>query len=124
MSTLPMIMRALRVLLLFAALLGLAGQATAIAAVPLTAHSPMAVSAMSEDCMEMMADSGEPESLPCDGSFKCMLAMGCLSVNAMAELSSPSIETQGRSTQTYWPAVAIYRGSTSEPEPHPPAAFD
>jgi len=123
MFTLPRIMRLLRTLLLVAALLGLAGQATAIAAVPLAAQSSEAASTMTEDCMEMMSDSEEPQSLPCDGSFKCMLAMGCLSLNAMAELSSPRSEDRARSTQGYWPAVVILQGASFAPDPHPPSTF-
>ena len=123
MSTLQTILRALSVLLLFAALLGLAGQATAMAAVPLAAHSSEAAPTMTQDCMEMMPDSEEPQSLPCDGSFKCMLAMGCLSLNAMAELSIPASDDRVRSTQAYWPVVVILRGASFAPEPHPPATF-
>ena len=123
MSTGATTMRALRILLLIAALLGLTGQATAMAAEPLAAASSMAASAMSEDCMEMMGDTEQPEPLQCDGSFKCMLAMGCLSLNAMAPLSGASIAGQAEPTQGYWPATAILLGASVAPEPHPPATF-
>ena len=116
-------LRSMRILLLIAALLGLVGQATAMAAVPLPAHALKAAAGMSEDCMEIMSGSEEPPSLPCDGSFKCMLAMGCLTLNATAELDSALIEQRAQSVPDYWPAVAVLRGSSVEPEPHPPASF-
>jgi hypothetical protein len=108
-------------LLLFAALLGLAGQATAMAAVPPIASSSATASNMAGDCMEMMADDENSQSAPCDGTFKCMLAMGCLSLNAIAELArSADSEQQVRSDQEYWPAIAILRGTSLAPEPDPP----
>jgi len=116
--------RALQALLLFAALLGLAGQATAMAAARPVASSSAATSQMTEDCMEMTAESKDSQPKPCDGTFKCMLAMGCLSLNAMAEFGrSPNGEQQVRSAQEYWPAVAILRGASLAPEPDPPTPF-
>jgi hypothetical protein len=116
-------LRALQVLLLFAALLGLAGEATAVAAVQPIAAPPAAASPMSDDCMAMMEKSKDSRSAPCDGTFKCMLAMGCLSLTATAEFGSAEVAAQRPVTEEYWPAVAILRGASFAPEPDPPTAF-
>jgi len=116
-------MRALQALLLFAALLGLAGQAAAMAPVQPIASSPATASNMAEDCMEMMADDADSQSKPCDGTFDCMLAMGCLSLAATAEFGSSEVDRQVQETQGYWPAVAILRGASFAPEPDPPTTF-
>lgn len=114
-------MLSFRFMLLFAALLGLAGQATATTAVQ--AAAPAAEVTVSDDCMEMMADREDSKPNPCDGSFKCMAAMGCLSLNMIAEFSAPRHGEQVRSTEEYWPAVTILRGATFAPEPDPPTTF-
>lgn len=116
-------MRALQALLLFAALLGLAGQATAKAAVQPMASSSATASNMTEDCMEMMADDEDSQSAPCDGTFKCMAAMGCLSLAATVEIGSSEVGEQIQATLEYWPAVAILCGASFAPEPDPPTTF-
>jgi hypothetical protein len=115
--------RALQALLLFAALLGLAGQAMAMAAVQPVASSSPTASPMTDDCMEMTADREDSKPQPCDGTFKCMLAMGCLSLNLIAEFGAPRNGGQVRSTEEYWPVVAILRGASFAPEPDPPTTF-
>lgn len=121
-----MSVRLLRTLLLVAALLGLAGQAAAVAAAPLAPHGSQAASPMTDECMEMMADSGDqdPRSLPCDGTYKCMLAMGCVSQSLTVGFADSAGRERTRAAQEYWPAVAVLRGASFAPEPDPPTAFD
>ena len=116
-------MRALQALLLFAALLGLAGQAAAMAPMQPIASSPATASHMAEDCMEMMADDEDSQPKPCDGTFDCMLAMGCLSLTATAEFGSSEVGRRIQATLEYWSAIAILHGASFAPEPDPPTTF-
>lgn len=78
---------------------------------------------MSGDCMEMMADREDSKPLTCDGSFKCMLAMGCLSLNMIAEASCVTDKGLVPARMEFWPSVAILRGTTFAPELDPPTPF-
>ena len=72
--------------------------------------------------MKMMAESEDPQPAPCDGTFKCMLAMGCLSLAATAEFGSAGIGQQVQPAPQYWPGIATLRGASFAPEPDPPTA--
>lgn len=111
--------RTLGLCLLFAAVLGLAGESAAIAASQPLVHETV-VSSLTDDCLEMMAPDKAPPSKPCDGSFKCMLAMGCLSANMILHSAVSSPERLRGPAQAYWPAVAVLRGESLIPETHPP----
>lgn len=115
-----MLLRMLRTLLLVAALLGVTGEAAAVAAVPVAPHRAESTATMSAECMEMMPDADGERSLPCDGTFKCMLAMGCISLSAMAEFGSPPAGERLRTAPGYWTSVEILRGASFAPEPDPP----
>ena len=109
----------LKIWLLVAALMGLAGEATAIAAAqPIVREAPAA--AMSDDCMKMMAGHEDENAPPCDGSFKCMLAMGCLSVNVLPEAGAQAVGETSLSAPGYWPAVSALQGTSDPPETDPP----
>jgi len=115
-------MRALRTLLLIAALLGLAGQSVALAAAP-PPPAPVSAPAMSAECAEMMTmheDGSSKKKAPCDGTFKCMVAMGCLSVSVLPDAGGPSDAAPLSGAPDYWPAVAILHGASFAPDPDPP----
>lgn len=112
----------LKLCLIFAALLGLAAEGTAIAATQPSVHE--AVAAMTEDCIKMMAEHEDKKSSPCDGSFKCMLAMGCLSVNMIPEAGDASVGEPSMTTPEYWSAVVALQGTSYPPETDPPTTFD
>ena len=110
----------LRYLLAIAALAGLAGAATAA---PLPQASRDEAPAMSADCMEMMAGREQPRQKPCDGTFDCMVAMGCLTFVALPE---PNWSTSDPvpAVATYYPLPTILlEGSITGPEPDPPTTF-
>ena len=114
-------MLAFRYLLIFAALLGLAAPVTAMPTAAVS--SAEAASTMPDDCMEMMADREDPKKSPCDGSFKCMLAMGCLSLNLVAEVSGVTAGETSVTAPEYWPAVTALHGTNSPPDTDPPTTF-
>ena len=80
-------------------------------------------SSMPEDCMKMMAKHEDSQSSPCDGSFKCMFAMGCLSVNLIPEVTGASTGEPSVTAPEYWSVVTILHGTSYAPDPDPPTAF-
>lgn len=112
--------RALSLVLLVALVLGLTGQAPAMAQPPQAGASAQAMAA---DCPEMMGDHQKQKKSPCDGTLHCMLAMGCLSLNLTPEAGAATIGESPASPPQYWPAVATLRGTSSPPDTDPPNAL-
>lgn len=117
----------LRLLLLFGALTGLFGQAIAFASVQqassrTAASRTMAMAAMSEDCMKMMAQQQpDPARKPCKGvTLACIAAMGCAMPMILREDDTAAASRKGGDDLGYWPAAMILRGSDLPPEPEPP----
>lgn len=117
--------RALHLFLLLGALIGLFGQAVAYASVQPTVSAPVAMSGMadsgmSEDCMKMMAQQ-QPQQKPCKGmTLACIAAMGCV-VPLVVRNDSPALASrEAAPSLTFWPTIAVLRGSDLSPEPEPP----
>lgn len=111
--------RILRLLLLTFALVGLAGQSTAMAMAP-AVTSPAKMQAMMSgmDCKDMPASDGTPcKKL----TWQCIAAMGCLSA---AALEPAAIATFGpmATRGSHCPSDATsLAGRSFGPEPDPPA---
>lgn len=123
-------MRLLKFFLLITALAGQIGQtaASATAAAELAISSSAAAAAMSEDCAEMMAQSDESKPngsgfVPCSGTLKCMVAMGCVSLTLIPSGSSADGQPQFAAASAYWPKTPIFNGANLAPELHPPATL-
>lgn len=117
--------RALHLLLLLGALIGLFGQAVAYASVQPAASAPMTMSGMadsgmSEDCMKMM-EQQQPQQKPCKGmTLACIAAMGCV-VPMVVSNHSPSLAgREAAPSLAFWPTTTVLRGSDLTPEPEPP----
>ena len=109
-------------MLLVALVLGLTGQAPAMAQLP-QAGAGATAQAMSADCPEMMGDHQKQKKSPCDGTLHCMLAMGCLSLNLAPEPGATIASHSPASPPQYWPAVATLHGTSSPPDTDPPNAL-
>lgn len=114
--------RALRVVLVMAALIGLFGQTVAVAASPATmAAQAIKPLAMPADCFRMMQDDTD-KSAPCDRMTPaCIVGMGCsiplvldvappFLVRAIVEIAAPA-----------WPVAPALFGRSVEPDLHPPS---
>lgn len=114
--------RALQLLLLFGAVLGLFGQQAAYAAGARAVVAPTAVSQMSADCMEMMQKQpAQPAEKPCKGlTLDCIAAMGCVVPVVLKEPATPTPAPQFVSLQEFWPTASVLVGSNLPPEQHPP----
>jgi len=114
--------RALRLLLLFGALLGIFGQQAAFAASERVVTVPAAVFQMSPDCMEMMQDEQpQPAQKPCKGlTFDCIAAMGCIVPIILKEPAVPITAPLFVSSLAFWPTTSIFAGNEIPPEQHPP----
>lgn len=79
--------RAVTLILLLAALIGLFGQVAAYASIPAAPPAPTQMVGMSDDCMRMMAaPPSKPAQKPCKGlTLECIAAMGCVVPLALAE---------------------------------------
>ncbi|AUW60539.1 hypothetical protein C1T17_20135 (plasmid) [Sphingobium sp. SCG-1] len=117
--------RALRLFLLFGALIGLFGQAVAYASVQTASSAPMAMSGMtnsgmSEDCIKMMAQQ-QPQQKPCKGmTLACIAAMGCV-VPMVVRNDSPALVSRGAGPAlAFWPTTTVLLGSDLTPELEPP----
>ncbi len=74
-----LVKRAISLLLLLGALIGLFGQAAAYASIPSADTPPMASAGMTDECMKMMAEQRQPARKPCTGmTLDCIAAMGCV----------------------------------------------
>lgn len=114
--------RALQLLLLFGAVLGLFGQQAAYAAGARAAAAPAAVSQMSVDCMEMMQkQQPEPAQKPCKGvTLDCIAAMGCVVPIVFKESAAAIALPQPVSALDFWPSTVVLIGNNLPPEQHPP----
>lgn len=117
--------RALHLLLLLGALIGLFGQAAAYASLPSPTSasmtmSDMADSGMSEDCMKLMAQQ-QPQQKPCKGmTLACIAAMGCV-VPMVVRNDSPALASrEAAPSLAFWPTTTVLLGSDLTPEPEPP----
>jgi hypothetical protein len=116
---LAVVTRFLRLVLLTFALIGLAGESTAMAMAPLVAPSTTMQAAMpGMDCKDMPT----PDGTPCKKlTWQCIAAMGCLSVAAV----EPVVVAPGDRLLTRWshdPSDAKrLAGRSLGPEPDPPS---
>ncbi|MCX8475863.1 MAG: hypothetical protein MT490_08720 [Sphingomonas sp.] len=114
--------RALHLLLLLGALIGLLGVQSAYASGPRMPTAPVAVSGMDADCMEMMEkERPRPVQGPCKGmTLDCIAAMGCI-VPVLA-ISGDSADAVRRvaATPLYWTVAPVLTGTDLSPEQHPP----
>ena len=115
--------RALQLLLILGAVLGLFGQQAAFAASARAPLTPAAVSQMSADCMEMMQkQQPEPAQNPCKGpTLDCIAMMGCIVPIVLKEPAVPLTAPQFISMPAFWPATSVLVGNEPPPEQHPPS---
>lgn len=116
--------RALHLLLLLGALIGLLGVEAAYAVGPQAMVAPSAASQMDQmdaDCMEMMREQPEPAPMPCKGmTLDCIAAMGCI-VPVLVRGEHAALATpRTTSVEAFWPATTVLVGSDLPPEQHPP----
>lgn len=114
--------RAVELLLLFGAVLGLFGQQAAYAESVRATIAPVAVSQMSDDCMEMMQkQQPQPAQKPCKGlTLDCIAAMGCVVPVVLRDAGEPFASPQLISAQAFWPEPSVLVGNNPPPEQHPP----
>jgi hypothetical protein len=114
--------RFLRLLLLTFAMVGLAGQSTAMAMAPVMA-SPVAKHAAitGMDCKDM-ATTPSSDNAPCKKlTWQCIAAMGCLTASAL-EPAMPAMGVHPRvRTAPASRDVARLVGRSYGPEPDPPS---
>jgi hypothetical protein len=115
--------RALKIVLVIAALLGLVGQTVAIAASPATtAIETAAPASMPMDCVGMMQGSGD-NSVPCDRmTLACIAGMGCamlLTLDAGQAVVTAALADMG---SLGWPLMPSMEGQSATPELHPPTS--
>lgn len=117
--------RALQLLLLFGAVIGLFGQQAAYAASARATMAPAAVSQMNADCMEMMQKpQPQPAQKPCKGlTLDCIAAMGCVVPIVFKEPAAPTTAPQFVSALAFWPATSVLVGNDLPPEQHPPTTL-
>lgn len=114
--------RALHLLLLLGALIGLFGVQPAYATGPRMLAAPVAVSGMDADCMEMMEkERPQPVQGPCRGmTLDCIAAMGCvapvLAITGDGAAAMPRIAE----APFYWTVAPVLAGTDLPPEQHPP----
>jgi hypothetical protein len=124
-----MVKRALHLLLLLGALIGLLGQETAFASGPPAVSATIAMAAMtdsgmSEDCMKMMAQQ-QPAQKPCKGmTLACIAAMGCVIPMAVRNDAPVLAAREAGPTLAFWTTTTVLRGSDLTPEPEPPTLLD
>lgn len=113
--------RALQLLLLLGAVLGLFGQQAAFGAGAHMTAAPAAVSQMSADCMEMMEKQQPEPAKPCKGlTLDCIAAMGCVVPIVLKEPAGPVSAPELVSAPAFWPTTAVLIGNNHPPEQHPP----
>jgi hypothetical protein len=114
--------RALQLLLLLGAMLGLFGQQAAYAVSAHAVMAPVTVSQMSSDCMEMMQkEQPQPAQKPCKGlTLDCIAAMGCIVPIVLKEPVMPATAAQLVSAPAFWASTLVLMGTDLPPEQHPP----
>lgn len=113
--------RALHLLLLLGALIGLFGAESAFALGPRMAAAPTSVSGMDTDCMEMMRKTAPAAPSPCKGmTLECIAAMGCVVPVLVQGEIAPVAEPRTAVRQIFWPTISVLAGSDPPPEQHPP----
>lgn len=113
--------RALRVVLVIAALLGLFGQTVAVSASPaLAAIESTASPVMSADCLGMMQGRSD-DSVPCDRmTLACIVGMGC-AMPYTFDVGEPVVaEAIVAIDVPAWPSTPSMKGRSVPTEPHPP----
>ena len=117
-------MRAVHLLLLLGALIGLFGVESAYAMGPRTAVAPAAVAGMDPDCMEMMRKAPPVAPSPCKGmTLECIAAMGCVVPVLVVDEVAAVAEPKAAMRQVFWPTTLPLAGSSPPPEQHPPTVF-
>jgi len=115
--------RWLILMLLAGALLGLLGQETAFAMArpAVEAQQPVAATAMSPECAEMMdIDTSQPDQ-PCKGmTLDCIAKMGCAIPLAVVAPAAPLAVADYQRELTDPLAVRRLVGRSFGPEPEPP----
>lgn len=114
--------RYLRLALVIFAMVGLAGQSTAMAMAPVMAsqaHMQAAMAGM--DCKDMPT-TPSPDGSPCKKlTWQCIAAMGCLTASAL-EPAMPVVDAHpGVRTAPISADVARLIGRSFGPEPDPPS---
>ena len=116
--------RVLHLFLLLGALVGLMGQAAAYASNPAPVSAPMAISGMSADCMNAMAQKQQPSGKPCKGlTLDCIASMGCVVPMVLRDASPVPASPVAHEAMAFWTTTSILYGSDLTPEPEPPTIF-
>jgi hypothetical protein len=114
--------RYLRLFLATFAIVGLAGQSTAMAMAPVMASpAPMQAAMVGMDCKDMVTTPSSDDA-PCKKlTWRCIAAMGCLTASAL----EPAIVAMDvRATVRIAPAardVTRFAGRSYGPDPDPPS---
>ena len=116
--------RALKIVLLIAALLGLFGQTVAVAASShVTRVESVVPAAMPMDCLGMM-QSGGGKSPPCDRmTLGCIIGMGCAIPLTLAVGQPLLVQAKVEVAAPAWPLTPALIGRSLQPEPHPPSSL-
>ena len=115
--------RALSLLLLIGAMIGLLGQTAVYAASTRPPVASTAIASVDSDCMSAMHDrQPQPARKPCNGfTPDCIAAMGCLLPAIVGDRAKPALASDLRLDEAFWPAAASMVGNEVAPEPHPPS---
>jgi hypothetical protein len=112
--------RALKIVLVIVALLGLFGQTVAVAASPHTTHVE---SVMPMDCLGMM-QSGSDKSPPCDRiTLGCIAGIGCALPLTLAVGQPLLVQAKVEGAAPAWRLTPALIGRSLQPEPHPPSTL-
>ena len=113
--------RALQLLLLLGAMVGLIGQAAAYASAPVVVSAPMAMAGMSADCMKAMAQEQQPAGKPYKGlTLDCIAAMGCVVPIVLRDAPPVPSSPDLHQAMAFWTTTTTLHGSDLKPEPEPP----
>lgn len=113
--------RALHLFLLLGALIGLMGQEAAYASIPAAVSAPPAMSGMSADCMQAMAQEQQPSDKPCKGlTLDCIASMGCIVPMVLRDTAPVLASPVPHQALAFWTTTPILHGSDLPPEPEPP----
>ncbi len=114
--------RYLRLLLAIFAMVGLAGQSTAMAMAPVMASQPHMQAAMvGMDCKDMVT-TPSPDGSPCKKlTWQCIAAMGCLTASALEPtMLAMDVHPVVRTTHASADVTRLI-GRSYGPEPDPPS---
>lgn len=113
--------RALPLLLLIAALVGLFGQDAARAIGPRWEPVAATADASMDECMEMMDDESQP---PCDGlTLDCIAAMGCVVPATLADAPAFARPVRALSPPLRAERIRALIGRSTAPGTHPPTSL-